>query len=1825
MAGALVTPLPVVAAATPPQQAPRAAAADATPTLTDLGVTSSFYGIGLTAGMNNKGQIAGWLPTGATLFAKGSTKDLHALLGIGEASSSAAWDVNDAGTVVGQYTRRTPGKPGEVAGSFVYHADSELMEMVDGLAEARSVNDRGQVAGDDWIRDPDGSVLRLGPEKNKVEVTSLNNAGQAVGVVDVGGLLTAFRTRPGEPLNTKRDILAAPPGTSNSMAHHINGSGVVAGYAKVPGYPNGSGYVPVIWDKDGVPQRQGTSGGEVFGLNEAGVGVGYKWVPDPASGGVYLKRLAVMFEGGMDSDLNQLLPADTGFELREATGINEFGQISGLMESKADHKAHVFLLDMGENAPPVVDSVKLETKRYPDGAWAERGSLIDGTPARVVLSVTNPGSRPIAAEIRLSQAPKPGDAVPGAPLTGGEKSVALKLEAKETTKVAVNWDTAGIAWEEGEANLERYVKARIYVGGVQEGFAESGSITTNPKPVVLVHGWRSDADQAFRYTPVILKKVHPNLEAFAVGDGKFGVDGGALNTGDADVPELQTYTLERNAAEAAKYIENVRKRTGAWQVDVVAHSMGGLIVRQMIQDDMPVLSNGKPVVNRMLQMGTPNQGATCADLLVRLGALGKIPSMPATREVTTGYVKREFNPVYTDLKGVAASNLGGVGTPVPCQWPLEDGDSIIPRWSAEWFFDTPRTETLHTSMTSSEWDFQNYVKRRLASVPGRLGDPSQPGSWETMKAAGDTASKAALTATATAADAGTDDASVFAAPSASVEPGKTVSVPVDVPQGKAFGVAGVLPSTTGLLLRDPSGKERASYAAGSDTAKEPVQGLAVAGAQAGSWTVEFTNTGEKPVQADVAAWVTGTPVTVSVKADKPSEDGRVKVTGTVTDGGQPVTGVPVKAALIADDNSRHELTLHDDGNSGDGAAGDGVYAATSDPLSDGGYAVTVRADTAQGVRTASDVVEVKKPDLREFALELSAQRGGSVSASPAQEAYRSGTVVTLTPTADAGRMPLGWIVDGEERPGGVLKLTMDGPHTVVARFGSYTVSEIGGLSGGSSTAEALNDAGQVAATAVKDGKRRVVRWQAGGVTDLGTLLCSDEGSNSANDCEAAASGINEAGDVSGWSFTTVEGRNEQHAVVYGADGSVKDLTPAGKQGTALDLNDNGQIFGTMCSESICPHPYVMWDGGAAAGLPSEPEFDWYPGDEPAGRINARGAVAGGYVTDSIASGAVNWSPAVYQDGLITKLEIPDCWQEGGVAHDVNNSGVVAGEGTCNDGTSVTHSAYLWKDGRRSDLGAGSATAINDSGLVAGMAGEPAVAVPALWLDGKQYKLADLLPLPLCPADEAKTTQPCIGLKTLVDVNSSGQILAQGFVRDRSATSAGFDTSGRSFLLTPTTDQADLQVTTEVSAAEPGPASTVTWTATVVNKGPDPATDVRLDVLVPRALAGTAACDTWRGKCTPIKEGFRNTVKVLEPGWEAKVEISATVPADMADGTELKVQAEGYSPAVADPQPDNDAAVATATVRPLLDKTGVIWTDSVKVGSTSDPVTVTLTNRLNAPIPLKAIGVEGPFAQSNTCPVELPVGDKCTVTLTFSPTADGAASGKLTFTTADGAAPAYTVTLSGTGTANVNAKPVVQVPATPLRGTVGKPFTLSVDFTDADTSDTHSAQVLWGSGGPVPAQVDQRPGGGTVTATKTFTGPTSGMAVVMVSDGKETTWQGVPYVIEDAAPNTAPVVSVGPNAEVSIGEQFGRWASFADDDSASWTATVDYGDGTGPQPQPLEVWQIPLSHKWAAAGTYTVTVKVKDDGGLEGTARFTVTVLSAETPNQAPKVTLLGYD
>jgi hypothetical protein len=109
-----------------------------------------------------------------------------------------------------------------------------------------------------------------------------------------------------------------------------------------------------------------------------------------------------------------------------------------------------------------------------------------------------------------------------------------------------------------------------------------------------------------------------------------------------------------------------------------------------------------------------------------------------------------------------------------------------------------------------------------------------------------------------------------------------------------------------------------------------------------------------------------------------------------------------------------------------------------------------------------------------------------------------------------------------------------------------------------------------------------------------------------------------------------------------------------------------------------------------------------------------------------------------------------------------------------------------------------------------------------------------------------------------------------------------------------------------------------------------------------------------------------------------------------------------------------------------------------------------------------------------------------------------------------------------------------------------------------------------------------------------------------------------FSVAPSGGNVTPVVNAGPDGAATVGTPFTSSGTFDDDVPATVTATVDYGDGAGPQPLALDTVNktFALSHTYATVGTKTITVKVTDASAATATDTATVTVSAA---NVAPTV------
>jgi PKD repeat protein len=97
-------------------------------------------------------------------------------------------------------------------------------------------------------------------------------------------------------------------------------------------------------------------------------------------------------------------------------------------------------------------------------------------------------------------------------------------------------------------------------------------------------------------------------------------------------------------------------------------------------------------------------------------------------------------------------------------------------------------------------------------------------------------------------------------------------------------------------------------------------------------------------------------------------------------------------------------------------------------------------------------------------------------------------------------------------------------------------------------------------------------------------------------------------------------------------------------------------------------------------------------------------------------------------------------------------------------------------------------------------------------------------------------------------------------------------------------------------------------------------------------------------------------------------------------------------------------------------------------------------------------------------------------------------------------------------------------------------------------------------------------------------------------------------------NRPPIVDAGPDGSIDEGDTFTSSGSFTDPDADTWTATVDFGDGTPPEPLALIGQSFALSHLYKEDGSFTVLVTVTDSESASGQDAAVVVV-----SNVAPTV------
>jgi probable HAF family extracellular repeat protein len=285
------------------------AAANPIYTVADLG---GLGGPATGYAVNSSGTVAGWSqnPSGTQQAFVSTPNGLKALSS--GSSDSYAYGINNSGTVVGTtYVNGTAhGTIWSGSGGTDLGANSYAM----------AINNSGEVVGGngDAFTAVNGQVQSLANPSgvNWSAAYGINDAGTVVGDGQLAN--GSFRGIIWSPAGSM--ILMGTLGGTSSEATDINNSGEVVGFASVS-----SGYQHAFSMMDALMIDLGTLGGGssyAYGVNNSGEIVGYSWL---ANGDQH----AFLYDDGTMLDLNSLIPNNSGWELLQAYGINDSGQITG--------------------------------------------------------------------------------------------------------------------------------------------------------------------------------------------------------------------------------------------------------------------------------------------------------------------------------------------------------------------------------------------------------------------------------------------------------------------------------------------------------------------------------------------------------------------------------------------------------------------------------------------------------------------------------------------------------------------------------------------------------------------------------------------------------------------------------------------------------------------------------------------------------------------------------------------------------------------------------------------------------------------------------------------------------------------------------------------------------------------------------------------------------------------------------------------------------------------------------------------------------------------------------------------------------------------------------------------------------------------------------------------------------------------------------------------------------------------------------------------------------------------------------------------------------
>ena len=573
-------------------------------------------------------------------------------------------------------------------------------------------------------------------------------------------------------------------------------------------------------------------------------------------------------------------------------------------------------------------------------------STTDGNMTRFSVRVLN--EHPLREEVVTLEMSVDGETA-GQPVT-------LTLPPLESETASFSFETRDKAWK---SNGDPRVSPYQILFTVRRGEAELVDLPVPlevlPRPLVLVHGLWSNASTWDSWEGYAMA-AHPGWEGrvFAVNTMDMGVSPretlslSTLATGDYPLAasNFTTRSIADNADALEAFIADIREQTGSCHIELVAHSMGGLISRRFIHELMPPLeADGQKLMDDLIMLGTPNQGSPCTDQVLAGWAAvrGQQEDDPLTNpsdllplpptniiELSKRSVAR-FNELVTEKKGVIFKLLAGNPARFTCLSP-QRGDLFVEHASAialssSGIVDSWNTQSiLHTSMTSTSSVFTDFVLPILkpdSEEPGR-NDVEQTGIPETARFS--------------ASSSPEDYVEIFSA--ALPVGGDGATFQVGTADSLSFMI--IAPSDVSTMVMDPNGTVVWNVQAGSEDAAGWFRTTTVDALEQGEWRVVLDGS---DATAAVAVHALNAAFDLDAEFGEPVND-IVPVTASISGGASAV--VSVSARIDGADPVTVLLT----------ASGNGVFEGEVPVGRAGTASITVEAQLDGEVRRIRDWVEI---------------------------------------------------------------------------------------------------------------------------------------------------------------------------------------------------------------------------------------------------------------------------------------------------------------------------------------------------------------------------------------------------------------------------------------------------------------------------------------------------------------------------------------------------------------------------------------------------------------------------------------------------------------------------------------------------------------------------------------------------------------------------------------------------------------------------------------------------------------------------------------------------